>query len=154
MSTPGGPVRELTGDERDHLYVLFHDSRGLRVCGCGTPEDAWRLVHDLLEATAATYDADGRFRGWTPEGQHPYDQLCGNPGSASVVCGALEETGLIEHGGSFYGSWLTTEGFIYLDLLRAIGGSDDIGDDTGYPHDGNGCPPGCPLALPWMRAEG
>jgi hypothetical protein len=146
-------VISLTEDECDHLYVLFHGTHGLRVCGCGAPDDAWKLVLDLLEATAGCYDSGGRFEGWVYEGQHPYDRLCGSSGAAHIICGALEETGLLQHGGSFYGSWITDDGRLYLDMMRRHDYDDlDIGNNVGFPHDGKGCPDGCAYSLPWMRA--
>jgi hypothetical protein len=135
--------------EREHLYALLHGSHGLRICGCGTPDESWNLVRALLEATAACYGPDDRFLGWSGYkvgGEHPYDALCGSAGAAGIVSGALETSGLLEHGGNFYGSWLTDQGRVYLSLMRDCG-YDDL-EETGFPHEGAPCPDSCPYSIP------
>jgi hypothetical protein len=58
----------------------------------------------------------------------------GSGGAYHVVLSALDRATLIEHGGSI--------GAHYRDLLNRYKCGNL--DESGYPHDGNGCPADCP----------
>jgi len=77
-------------------------------CGCGNPESAIELVHDLLTA-APFYENRDRVK-----------ELLPTTGIEMVVFYALESAELIEHGSSIGGSWLTERGKEALAGLRAI----------------------------------
>jgi hypothetical protein len=119
-------------DEREHLYALVNDPGGLRFCGCGSPEEAYDLVRDVL-ALAPFYDHPEAVR-----------DLIG-PRAYQFVLYQIDEAGLIEHGGTVGGAWLSAKGKHYLPLMQRYGW-DDLEDDcgfsiipVGFPHDGKGC---------------
>ena len=121
--------------EAEHLCALFSDSEGLHFCGCGCPDEAYELVRDIL-ALAPFYDHPEAVRELT--GDRAY----------YLVLYAIDNAGLLEHGASIGGSWLTPKGAHYLELMRKFD-HDDL-DHVGLPHygdDGRGdgeCGPGCP----------
>jgi hypothetical protein len=125
-------------DELQHLYKLFHDD--LRFCGCGNPEEAYALVRDLL--TLAPFHQDWRKVAGRIGGND------GDDGPYYLILYMLDAAGLIEHGGSVGGSWLTAKGVHYLDLMKRhewddFDDADGHGGSAGYPHEGKDCPPGC-----------
>lgn len=113
-----------------HAYLLFYGD--LSLCGCGTPEDAYELVRDIL-----TLIADDE-RGWPPLVR----TLLGGPGVYHVVMSALDEAELVGHGMSIDGAWLTDKGRWYVAALRTIE-SWDAFEDVGYPHNGEACTDAC-----------
>jgi hypothetical protein len=121
----------------EHAYQLFYSD--LDLCGCGNPENAYELVRDLL-ALAPFYE-DGRWR--------LAESLIGTPGACHMVLGMLEHAGLLDHGTSLRGAWLTDKGHWYLAALREVQ-FDDL-DEVGFPHDGEACTDACwrlPVAAP------
>jgi hypothetical protein len=120
-------------DTLDHLYVIFYsETVGLSLCGCGYPESAYDLVRDLLGL--APFYENSRWK--------VAESLTGNiPGAYHIVLGALQRAGLIEHGSSLDGSWLTPKGKWCLAAMRTA----EYGDlhDAGYPHDGEDCTDAC-----------
>jgi hypothetical protein len=78
----------------------------LHQCGCGSPQETWKLIHELL--SLAPFYEDGRWK-----------QVEGILGRAhGFVLGVLTEADLLEHGGSVGGSWITDKGRW---LLEAVG---------------------------------
>lgn len=125
-------------DEQQHLYAVFcGTAEGLGFCGCGLPEEVYGLIRDIL--TLAPF-----FEGYKT-GQPNHEKvkaLLG--GSGAVFYGFLywlDRAGLIEHGTSVGGSWLSGKGAHYLPLMRRHGW-DDVGE-AGFPHDGDECPAAC-----------
>ncbi len=123
-------------DDLSHLYALFYGEGGLRFCGCGSPEDAYALVRDIL--TLAPF-----FEGWeTGHANHEKVRaLIGTDGAFYLVLYGLDGAGLLEHGGSVGGSWLTAKGRHYLEMMRRYQW-DDL-EHVGFPHDGDACTPEC-----------
>lgn len=124
-----------------HLYVIFYDDQqGLGLCGCGNPEAAYALVRDLLGL--APFYEDSRWQA--------AETLTGSiPGAHHIVLGAMERAGLLEHGSSLTGAWLTPKGEWCLAAMRTAEFNDL--DQVGYPHDGSVCTDACwrlPLAEP------
>lgn len=116
----------------NHLYRLFDEE--LKLCECGTPEAAYRLVHHLLELT--------------PFYEHPEEvtEAAGGEGPAHLVLSMLTNADLIEHGGAIGGSWITPKGAWFRDVLRNIDNWEDFADDRpGIPdlHDGKKCTDAC-----------
>jgi hypothetical protein len=116
-----------------HLYVIFYDNQqGLGLCGCGNPEAAYDLIRDLL--SLAPFYEDSRWK--------TAEALTGNiPGAHHIVLGAMDRAGLIEHGSSQNGAWLTDKGTWCLAAMRTAE-FDDL-DQHGYPHDGEACTDAC-----------
>lgn len=117
----------LSGDAAQHLYkILVND---LPACGCGNPETAYKLVHDLLKLAPFYEHSYGEIAG-----------LIGTPGAYHLVLGSLDQAGLIEHGGGIGGSWLTPKGKWCLWVLDSAGDLDAVLDQpAGLPHDGGDC---------------
>lgn len=124
-------------DVLDHLMVVFYDNaQGLGLCGCGYPQAAYDLVRDLL----------GLIPFYEDEHWKAAEALTGNiPGAHHIVLGAMERAGLIEHGSSQTGAWLTDKGRWCLAAMRTAEFDDVDGDGVGYPHDGEACTDAC-----WM----
>lgn len=123
-----------------HLYkILVGD---LPACGCGNPETAYKLVHDLLRLA--------------PFYEHSYDEiagLIGTPGAYHIVLGALDHAHLIEHGSGIGGSWLTPKGEWCLGALDAVVDLDDLFEGIGFPHEGDDCTEACWMDTPSERAS-
>lgn len=117
----------------EHLYVIFYDgAQGLGLCGCGNPEAAYDLVRDLLGLMPLYEDSRWRVA----------ESLTGSiPGAHHIVLGTMERAGLIEHGSSLHGAWLTLKGEWCLAAMRAAEFGDL--DQQGYPHDGEPCTDAC-----------
>ena len=120
-------------DLLSHLYVLFYDDQqGLGLCGCGNPDTAYVLIRDLL-GLAPLYE-DSRWK--------EAESLNGNnPGAHHIILGALDRAGLLEHGSSQHGAWLTPKGEWCLAAMRTTEFNDL--DEAGYPHDGAACSDDC-----------
>lgn len=122
----------VTASDLEHLNRLFYSE--IRMCGCGYPDAAIKLTHDILTATRARNLDD-------------LSTLIGTRGAIQIVMGALDEAGLTEHGTSFNGSWLTPKGEYALGLLDKLAthNLDDLWEDLvlGLPHDGGECGPTC-----------
>jgi hypothetical protein len=117
-------------DVADHLYVIFCTK--LPYCGCGNPEDGYRLIQQLL-ALAPLYANDH----WRKA-----RELCGSDGAHQLILAALTDADLMEHGGSIGGSWLTDRGRWVLWAVEQIGGIEaletllDTGADRSAPAPG------------------
>ena len=112
-----------------HLNSIFYVDLGL--CGCGNPDDAYELVRDLL-ALCPLYE-DQRWR--------QAETLTSGGAVHHIVMSTLDTAGLIEHGSSINGSWLTPKGTWFLNAARAVP-FDDL-DEAGLPHDGASCTGQC-----------
>jgi hypothetical protein len=78
-------------------------------CGCGRPETAWQVILDHLENGSLVGDD------WDKR------TLVLNSGERYVVAYVLTTLGLLEHGGSVDGSWITPAGEQVRDFLREYG---------------------------------
>jgi hypothetical protein len=123
----------MTVGDLEHLHKLVHYD--LNLCGCGNPEDAYVLIRDLL-GLAPFYDHPQQVR----------DRIGGDEGAQHIVLSLMDHTGLIEHGSSIGGSWITPKGEHFLGLMRRHG-YDDV-EQAELPHDGADCPTDCPHAKP------
>jgi hypothetical protein len=122
----------VTTDELQHVYkILWED---LPMCGCGNPETAVTLVHELLKL-APLYDHHDAVVSLLP-----------SEGVYYLVLGALDEAGLLEHGSNISGSWLTDKGQWFLRALNTAGDSERLiasVDEVGFPHNGDSCTDRC-----------
>lgn len=137
------PGLTADGDARDwgeqhileHLYRVFYGD--LSICGCSSPGAAWVLLHELLKL--APLHKDGHSREAL--------RLIGSDGAHQFVLSALSEAGLLEHGSSLGGSWLTDKGRWVLWAIGQLGGAGDLDerfDAVGYPHGrGEECTDAC-----------
>ncbi|MBM9509970.1 hypothetical protein [Actinacidiphila acididurans] len=125
-TTPAGPFPPHLEEVACHLYLVFCEH--LPFCGCGDPAAGYKLAHQIL--TLAPLYEDGRWR--------QAEELCGTPGAHQLVLAALTEAGLLEHGSSIGGSWITDRGRWVLWAVEQIGGIDvleDRLDNAGFPHE-------------------
>ncbi|MFE9855581.1 hypothetical protein [Streptomyces sp. NPDC005780] len=113
----------------EHLNLIVYVDLGL--CGCGNPDDAYNLVRDLL-ALCPLYE-DQRW--------HQAETLTGGGAVHHIVMSTLDTAGLIEHGSTINGSWLTPKGAWFLNAARIVPFGDI--DDAGLPHDGDTCTEEC-----------
>jgi hypothetical protein len=124
----------VTVAEVEHLYaVVFRD---LHMCGCGNPEAAVKLVHDLLVLHDLKRLDVERVAA-----------LVGTGGAVHLVFGQLDDAGLTEHGSSYWGGWLTQKGRWVLDVISRLGGADisEVAQELclGLPHYGSDCTDAC-----------
>lgn len=109
-----------------HLYLIFADD--IPLCGCGDPQAGRALVHQLL--TLTPFYEDGHAQ--------QAEALCGTNGAFQIIIGLLNHAGLLEHGSSHHGSWLTDRGRWVLWAVDQLGGIDALDarlEHTGYPHE-------------------
>jgi hypothetical protein len=77
-------------------------------CGCGTPGEALKTIHDLLRAAP--------FH----ENRAAVEAILPTSGVEMLVLGSLDRADLIEHGSSIAGSWLTEKGQRVLSILDQV----------------------------------
>ena len=88
------------------------------MCGCGQPEDVLALVRDALELLRDEITVDRMKR---------LEVLCADRKDELfyLLLYTFDHAGLIEHGTSVYGSWLSEHGRRLLGGLRAHGCDSD-----------------------------
>jgi hypothetical protein len=131
---PAVEVRGLTVDEpipahlqgiADHLYMVFTD--WVPSCGCGYPDDAMRLIRDLLRVAESG----------APDREQQYEKLCGTTGALQIVLAALDKAELMSHATTITLSSATDRGRWVLWAIDQLGGIDRLPaamDASGYPH--------------------
>lgn len=128
----------MTADPRERLAHASSILGGdLGLCGCGNAEESYVLVRQLLQLT--------------PFYEH-WDQVAAllpHTAARHIVLSAMESAGLIEHGTSISGSWITPKGQFFLDVLQEIGDDWDCLRELGLPHYGGDCTDAC-----WTRKSG
>jgi hypothetical protein len=93
---------EAHEDMLSHLNLLWYGRapEGLDFCGCGNPEDVWRLIHSILALTPLHEDGH----------RQQVRELVGTDAAFHVVLYVMTSGDLLEHGGSVGGSWITPKG--------------------------------------------
>lgn len=133
----GAVSTEPTEDELCHLYAVFYGD--MQLCGCNVPDMAWEEIRWMLQQ-CPLYD------GTWAEVERRY----GGAGAAHIMLGSIDNAGLIEHGGTIAGSWITGKGQWVLDTLNRVNGPiDEALDHVGFPHDRGKCPLDCPIGQSW-----
>lgn len=112
-----------------HLYKIFYDDLGM--CGCGNPDEAYELIRDLLALTPL-YEGSRWQRA---------EELTGRGATSHIILSSLDRSGLLEHGSSLSGAWLTDKGEWCLAAMRTVEFNEL--DGTGLPHDGGECTDAC-----------
>lgn len=111
----------------------------LGICGCGDPVSVLEFVRialDLLKRRSTTTGdstsaGDANWRTVSEDIESHFSR--GQDGDSPLYWIAwyfIDRAGLIEHGGSVPGSWLTPLGWAYLDYLNEHGTDHDA-----WPHD-------------------
>ena len=125
---------ELSEHTLTHLYQVFYGD--LELCGCGNPDSAWVLLHELLAMMPLHEGGRSRMA----------RVAIGSDGGHHIVLSAMDRAGLIEHGGGIGGSWITPKGAWLLRAIERAGGPgevDELVDSVGLAHDGGPCNPVC-----------
>jgi len=128
------PTPEVDEDVLEHLYEVFFGDLGL--CGCGSPDEGWKLIHAILTECGKPQ--------WTVESRNALIDSIGPPGVVHLVMSLLDDV-LLEHGTSYWSSWLTDKGKWTLWAINTVG-LDNLEvklDEVGYPHDGGDCSAEC-----------
>ena len=95
----------------------------LNFCDCGNPDDAYEALKEVL----ATYHTDeNEENGWQKrcERTKVWLEKVGDQ-NGTLLLYFLTSANLLEHGGSVYSSWLTTEGKEVLEFLSDFGTNPD-----------------------------
>jgi hypothetical protein len=136
-----------------HLYVLVYGHHdGLGLCGCGDPDAGIALAHELLTAFGWGF-GDGAWQ----RKRAVIGRLLPTAGVEQVVLSTLDRAGLIDHGSSIGGSWLTDRGKWWLWAVTEVGGLNGLDDrlcQVGYPHGGEDCTDACFPAPDGWRPDG
>ena len=107
------------------------DSIGPRWCGCGKPETVYMWIRDALTVIAGE-DWQVKREWW--------DKM--HPGAQHLLAAVLDDMDLVQHGGTWYGQWLTDAGKEALAILGGMS-DDDIETARSAAHvRGCGCLPG------------
>ena len=97
-------------------------------CDCGSPEIALTFMRDVLATMADASDQLGNDRAWEAAKAREHELLPLDSPLALSYRYMLSSLGLTDHGGSVYGSWLTSDGDAALKML-----SGDIESEMGVP---------------------
>jgi hypothetical protein len=130
-------VTEFASEEERllcHLYLVLGED--VPSCGCGWPQDARRLVWDLL-SLMPTYGGEKKRR---------LRKLIGPEGSQQIVLCALERAGLITHGLSVDSAALAPRGRWVLWAVERVGGLEGLEagwETAGFPHADGECEEAC-----------
>lgn len=109
--------------ELDFRDIYFGE---MGMCNCGNPEDVKKFLYELLKnhkghiSGEITYDEMVKTR----------ERIIKETDTDVIfefVFHVFERIGLLQHGGSVYGSWLTEKGERFFDLL-----SENLSDDDGF----------------------
>ena len=86
----------------------------LGLCGCGNPDE----VHEFLIDCAKCFDRgtlSGKDWGEATGVDGILTEVLNSPKvAAEFIAHFLDQRGLTEHGGSVYGSWLTEDGYDFI----------------------------------------
>ena len=94
----------------------FHDwLSNAGFCGCGQPASA---IHTIKRTLAAMKTHDNRITN--------LNKALPDEGSQHIVLYWLDHNGVIEHGGSVGGGWLTDLGEQMLSLLESLNDSEIV----------------------------
>lgn len=98
----------------------------LKWCGCGSPDLAMEFMRDVLRAIKARKEAH-----WDATSNEVLKALLPySSGLAQSYWYMLDEHGLIDHGGSCGGGWLSEKGEKILALLNGVEDWDEALEDV------------------------
>ena len=105
----------------DELVSFFMFDK-VRICGCGLPEDTYNVIRKVLTIQDAYHkDAMSYSEIQTACLEDLGLDVKSNDGNGmhQFILYILDNCGLVEHGSSIGGCWLTEEGKMCLDVLNA-----------------------------------
>jgi hypothetical protein len=125
-----------------HLYRLLYGDIGF--CGCGDPGSAYDTIGMILALIDLKWkDPEKTDHAHWKACSELIQQQAGTSGGAfNLVMYILDRAGLLEHGSSVRGAWLTKRGKHCLHLMNAYS-FDEVEGAGYYPHGGDPCGPGC-----------
>ena len=100
------------------MLVEFFSYDILNLCGCGIPENTWEVIHHILSIRLLAREMDySEIKKMYKDELHldADDDL--QHGSLQFILYILDDCGLVEHGSSVGGCWLTELGKMYLTVL-------------------------------------
>ena len=81
--------------------------KNLNFCGCGDPDSGYAALLETLKA----HDEGGERRKWAEARGGSWEEVqCKGNGYDYLILYFLDANGLMEHGGSVGGGWLTKKG--------------------------------------------
>lgn len=92
------------------------------MCGCGCPEDTHETIRRVLNIREDRFEKDIKYdevQKRYKEELHLNTQDSLHYGALQFVLYALDANGILEHGSSIGGCWLTDLGKMYLTVLNA-----------------------------------
>lgn len=92
------------------------------MCGCGCPEDTHDVIRRILNIRKDRFEKDIKYdevQERYKEELHLDTQDSLHYGALQFILYMLDSNGILEHGSSIGGCWLTELGKMYLDVLNA-----------------------------------
>lgn len=132
---PSEPLR-CENDDLHFAYEVIFD--GLRLCGCGNPEDVVDLALEMLRACP-----------WYEGAWEVFSERLTSVGF-EFIAHQLSAADLVEHGSSVGGSWITDKGRRFL----AVAEGREYDDLTEVGYRGGSCCPGTTDSGPSVTQSG
>lgn len=103
----------------DILNRFYYEE--LKFCDCGNPEDIMQLIKDILNQIEHKRDDEKTYE----DNQEEIIKIFNFNGKVNhavrdFILNYLDIVGLLEHGGSIGGSWLTEKGQVILSLMNQV----------------------------------
>ena len=90
------------------------------LCGCGNPEDTWEVIRRVLRIRSEARERDYyEIKQMYKDELHLDNDDDIDHGVLQFILYILDNNGLVEHGGSIGGCWLSELGKMYLTVLDA-----------------------------------
>jgi hypothetical protein len=127
------------GQERQlQIRSIIH---AVPLCGCGSSETMWKIVHDILKRAAVS--GAGRLSFYDPMPEHELSGI-----AVEFIAQALDKIELLEHGTGIGYAWLTRAGAMLLGFL------DEFAKPDSWPKWAKSCPAGETFALSHREMKG
>lgn len=106
----------------DHLMDFF-SYEILHLCGCGCPEDTYEIIRKILtirfEWQSRKISYEEVIKRYKNDLGLDTKKNSNHYGALQFVMYILDHNGILEHGSSIGGCWLTSLGEMYLTVLNA-----------------------------------
>ena len=99
---------------KEKFEDIYYNKLGM--CGCGTPEEVKHFLFSLLE-NHRQYKDDEITHEVMSENRKKIIKTVDADIIFEIIFHVFDNVGLLEHGGSIYGSWFTEEGINFFKLL-------------------------------------
>lgn len=98
--------------------VIDYFDEHIGICGCGCPDETYKLIYNVLMTCSINSDDFNSFDEYCQYKQNEINKITQNYGLYQFVLYILDDKGILNHGTSIGGSWLTNIGKIYYDILK------------------------------------